>query len=276
MLKKRLSTPRAATVIVLAAVVALSVTVAPSIAASFLTPKAASQKFVTKTSGEDLPDQIGGVEEIPEQIGCLELPEQESGGQHLRRQKRRGRCRRSVGIAASTTLFSVNSSTAGYIPTAFTSFATKANVSSARDHVLGDRQLHPPGESTDRRPGLPDQILVDGQTTGKVELRAGDGRRHLDQTGRGPRPHDHPDDRARQRRSHRLDPVRGCLGPELPAENLEPCRPGLPAGRRRRRNDARLRPPRPRTSSRRSSQRKRPRPGGDAAFFMRLGETRSG
>ena len=46
MFKKRLSTPRAATVIVLAAVVALSVTVAPSIAASFLTPQAASKKFV--------------------------------------------------------------------------------------------------------------------------------------------------------------------------------------------------------------------------------------
>ena len=43
LLKKRLSTPRAATAVVLSAVVAVSVTVVPSVAESFLTPQKAAE-----------------------------------------------------------------------------------------------------------------------------------------------------------------------------------------------------------------------------------------
>ena len=52
MLKRRLSTPRAATVIVLAAAVAVSVTVVPSLAQSFLTKQAASKVFVTNKAAK--------------------------------------------------------------------------------------------------------------------------------------------------------------------------------------------------------------------------------
>jgi len=79
-----------------------------------------------------------------------------------------------VGIAAGTSLFSANASTAGYIPTAFTSFATKANVSSAVITFSGTASCT--NGSTTKAPTVdqacPVSILVDGQSTGKVPFAA--------------------------------------------------------------------------------------------------------
>lgn len=153
MLKKRLSTPRAATVIVLAAVVALSVTVAPSIAASFLTPQAASKKFVTnKKAAQTYVSKA--------QAGNY-LTKKAAANTYL--PKKGAALPPTVAIAASNTLFSVNASTAGYIPTAFVSFATKANVSDAVITFSGNASCSLPGKAPTVAQSCPINILVDGQ-----------------------------------------------------------------------------------------------------------------
>ncbi|HEX4753463.1 MAG TPA: hypothetical protein VH268_11225 [Solirubrobacterales bacterium] len=162
MLKKRLSTPRAATVIVLAAVVALSVTVAPSIAASFLTSKAASQKFVTKqkasktylTKSAVASNYLSKKAAANTYLPAKSLPLQPFAS-----------------IAASNTLFSTNASTAGYIPTAFTSFPSKAAVSTVVITFSGTASCTLPGTKAPTvDQACPIQILVDGTTTGKVNF----------------------------------------------------------------------------------------------------------
>jgi hypothetical protein len=92
LLKRRLSTPRAATVVVLAAAVAVSVTVVPSVAQSFLTSQKAAKVYVSNKKASQL---------------------------YLKKK------------AGSAQYGPVSATTAGYIPTAFTSFATKAEASSA-------------------------------------------------------------------------------------------------------------------------------------------------
>jgi hypothetical protein len=159
LLKKRLSTPRAATVIVLAAVVALSVTVAPSIAANFLTPQAASKKYVTN-------QKAAKTYETKKQANAKAtnyLTKKAAANTYVA--KKTASLPPVVSIAASTTLFSINSATNGYIPTAFTSFATKANVNTAVVTFSGAASCT--NGSTTKAP-TPDQacpitILVDGQ-----------------------------------------------------------------------------------------------------------------
>jgi hypothetical protein len=162
LLKKRLSTPRAATVIVLAAVVALSVTVAPSIAASFLTSKAASQKFVTKQKASKtyLTKSAGASNYLSKKAAAnTYLPAKSLPLQPF------------ASIAASNTLFSTNASTAGYIPTAFTSFPSKAAVSTAVITFSGTASCTLPGTKAPTvDQACPIQILVDGTTTGKVNF----------------------------------------------------------------------------------------------------------
>jgi hypothetical protein len=153
LLKKRLSTPRAATVIVLAAVVALSVTVAPSIAASFLTPQQASQKFVTKQKASKTYLTKSGASNY--------LTKKAASNTYLA--KKTATQPPSVAIAASNTLFSINSSGAGYIPTAFASFATKANVSDAVITFSGTASCTLPGKTPTVAQACPVNILVDGQ-----------------------------------------------------------------------------------------------------------------
>jgi hypothetical protein len=151
--KKRLSTPRAATVIVLAAVVALSVTVAPSIASSFLTPQAASKKFVTnqKASKTYLTKSGASIYLKKKLAESTYLPKKSLPLQPI------------SSIAASNTLFSINSAGAGYIPTAFTSFATKANVSNAIITFSGTATCTLPGKTPTVAQSCPITILVDGQ-----------------------------------------------------------------------------------------------------------------
>jgi hypothetical protein len=157
LLKKRLSTPRAATVIVLAAVVALSVTVAPSIAANFLTPQAASKKFVTN-------QKAAKTYETKKQANAKAanyLTKKAAGNLYVA--KKGANLPPVVGIAASTALFSNNTATAGYIPTAFTSFATKANVSSTVITFSGNASCTNPTKAPTPGQACPITILVDGQ-----------------------------------------------------------------------------------------------------------------
>ena len=153
MFKKRLSTPRAATVIVLAAVVAVSVTAVPSIAASFLTPQAASQKYVTKQSASKT--------YLKKSAGSNYLTKKAAANTYVA--KKSNPLAPVVAIAASNTLFSLNSGTAGYIPTAFTSFATKANVSKAIITFAGTASCTNPVKAPTVGQACPINILVDGQ-----------------------------------------------------------------------------------------------------------------
>lgn len=150
LLKRRLSTPRAATVVVLAATVAVSVTVVPSIAQSFLTNQKAAHTYVTK-----------------EKASTLYLKKKAAGNLFV--SKADAAKPPVVGIAAGTAQFGpVSATTAGYVPTAFTSFATKALTSSVVITFSGT------GTCTASKPSpdlaCPVQILVDGQSTGKVNF----------------------------------------------------------------------------------------------------------
>jgi hypothetical protein len=73
-----------------------------------------------------------------------------------------------VGIAAGTAPFAITATTAGYIPTAFTSFATPVQASSAVITFSGNVSC------TAAKPtaalACPIQILVDGQSQGKVNI----------------------------------------------------------------------------------------------------------
>jgi hypothetical protein len=150
LLKRRLSTPRAATVVVLAAAVAVSVTVVPSVAQSFLTSQKAAKVFVSNKKASK-----------------LYLKKKAASNLYLA--KATAPKVPVVGIAAGTAQFGpVSATTAGFIPSAFTSFATKAEVSSAVISFSGT------GTCTAAKPGpdqaCPVQILVDGQATGKVNF----------------------------------------------------------------------------------------------------------
>lgn len=149
LLKRRLSTPRAATVVVLAAAVAVSVTVVPSVAQSFLTSQKAAKVYVSNKKASTLYLKKKAASNLYVAKAAAPRPP-------------------VVGIAAGTAQFSASSTTAGYIPSAFTSFATKAEVSSAVIQFSGT------GICTAAKPGAdkacPVQILVDGQATGKVNF----------------------------------------------------------------------------------------------------------
>jgi hypothetical protein len=149
LLKRRLSTPRAATVVVLAATVAVSVTVVPSVAQSFLTSQKAAKVFVSNKKASKLYLKKKAASNLYVTKAAAPKPT-------------------VAGIAAGTAPFSASATTPGYIPSAFTSFATKAEVSSAVITFSGQ------GTCTAAKPGpdkaCPVQILVDGQATGKVNF----------------------------------------------------------------------------------------------------------
>ncbi len=149
LLKRRLSTPRAATVVVLAAAVAVSVTVVPSVAQSFLTSQKAAKVYVSNKKASKLYLKKKAASNLYVAKATAPKPT-------------------VVGIAAGTAPFSASATTPGYIPQAFTSFATKAEVSSAVITFSGQ------GTCTTAKPGpdkaCPVQILIDGQATGKVNF----------------------------------------------------------------------------------------------------------
>jgi hypothetical protein len=149
MLKKRLSTPRAATAVVLSAVVAVSVTVVPSVAQSFLTSQKAAKVYVSnKKAGQLFLKKKAASNLYVAKAGAPKPP--------------------VVGIAAGTAQFNASSTNPGYIPTAFTSFATKAEVSSVVITFSGQATCTAAKPTADQ--ACPVQLLVDGQSTGKVNF----------------------------------------------------------------------------------------------------------
>lgn len=149
LLKRRLSTPRAATAVVLSAVVAVSVTVVPSLAQSFLTNQQAAKVYVTnKKAGQLYLRKKAASNLYVAKAGAPKPP--------------------VVGIAAGTAQFNAETTTAAYIPTAFSSFATKAEVSSVVIAFSGQGTCTAPKPGPDQ--ACPVQLLVDGQSTGKVNF----------------------------------------------------------------------------------------------------------
>lgn len=160
LLKRRISTPRAATVVVLAAVVAFAATVAPSLAGSFLTNQKAAKLYLSNTKASKL---------YVSNKKASELYLKKKAASNLYVAKATAPLTPVSGIAAGTAQFGpIAANTAGYIPSAFTSFATKASVSNAVITFSGQA-------SCTSEKGTPDQacpvaILVDGQSTGKVNF----------------------------------------------------------------------------------------------------------
>ncbi len=150
MLKRRLSTLRATTVVALAAVLAAAIAVTPSFAGSpFLTNKKAAHLYVSNKKAP-----------------TLYLKKKAAGNIFVK--KADAPLTPVVGIAAGhRRLRPSTATTPGYIPTAFTSFGT-ARHRLRGDHVLRLGDVHS-GE-TDADLACPIQILVDGQTTGKVNF----------------------------------------------------------------------------------------------------------
>jgi hypothetical protein len=149
LLKRRLSTPRAATAVVLSAAVAASVTVVPSVAQSFLTSRQAAKVYVSN-------EKAGKLFLKKKAASNLYVPKADAPKPPV------------VGIAAGTAPFGASATTAGYIPTAFTSIATKAEASSAIITFSGQATCTAAKPTADQ--ACPVQILVDGQATGKVNF----------------------------------------------------------------------------------------------------------
>jgi len=152
LLNRRLSTPRAATVIALAAVIATVVAAVPSFAGqvgSFLTNRKAAHLYLTN-----------------KRASGLFLKKKAAGNQFVK--KATAPFSPIVGIAAGSTVFGPTSATtAGYIPTAFTSFATK-NVAPAVITFSGTATCTASTPTAEL--ACPIQIMVDGQSTGKVNF----------------------------------------------------------------------------------------------------------
>jgi hypothetical protein len=152
-LRRRISSPRAATVVALAAVVALAVTVTPSLAKqaqSFLTAKKAAATYVSNQKASTLYLKKKAASNLFIAKAAAPQPA-------------------VVGIAAGTAPFGpVGFTTAGYIPTAFTSFATPAKANSTVITFSGNVSC------TAAKPtaalACPISILVDGQSQGKFNV----------------------------------------------------------------------------------------------------------
>lgn len=155
MLKRRLSRPRAALVVAVTAALAAAVAVTPSFAG--IQEKAPHLYLTTKkASGLYLRKQAAG-----------KLFLKKKAANNLYVTKADAPLTPIVGIAAGTAPFIAQATTAGYIPTAFTSFATKGIAPtvitfSGTATCLADKPVS--------ELACPIQILVDGQSTGKVNF----------------------------------------------------------------------------------------------------------
>ena len=149
MLNRRLSTPRAATAIVLAAVVAAAVAVTPSLAGSLLTNQKAAHLYVTN-----------------KKASSLYLKKKAAGNLFVK--KVDAPLTPVASIAAGTATFGPTSTTtAGYIPTAFASFGVKAPASTV---ITFSGNATCTASTPDASLACPIEILVDGQKTGKVNF----------------------------------------------------------------------------------------------------------
>ena len=169
-MKRRLSTPRAATVIVLAAAVAVSVTVVPSLAQSFLTKQAATKVFVTnKAAKQTYVSNKTANKKFVTKSGASSLYLNKKAASNLYVAKKTALPSPVAAIAAGTAPFTAFAVTPGYIPSAFVSFATKTAAAKTIISFSG------PASCTAAKAPTPDQacpiaILVDGQSTGKVNF----------------------------------------------------------------------------------------------------------
>jgi phenylpyruvate tautomerase PptA (4-oxalocrotonate tautomerase family) len=148
LLRRRLSRPRAALVVAVAAALAVVVAANPSFAGSFLTSQKAAHLYLTNKKGN-----------------ALYLKKKAAGNVYVK--KADAPLTPIVGIAAGTAPFEATATTAGYIPTAFTSFATKGNASTV---ITFSGQATCVAEKPTVELACPIQILVDGQSTGKVNF----------------------------------------------------------------------------------------------------------
>lgn len=150
MLNRRLSSPKAILVVALAAGLAAVVAVAPSFAgSSFLTSQKAAHTYVSnkKASSVYLKKKAAGNLYV-KKLGAPIPP--------------------VAGIAAgSTTYGPVSTTTAGYIPTAFTSFGVKAPAPTVIT-FSGTATCTAKEPTPDL--ACPVQIMVDGTSTGKVNF----------------------------------------------------------------------------------------------------------
>jgi hypothetical protein len=150
LLKRRISSPRAATAVVLAAVVAISVTVVPAVAQSFLTNQRASKVFVSN-----------------KKANSLFLKKRAASNMYLTKKDLPWQPVAAI-AAGNATYGPVSATTAGFIPTAFTSFATPAKISDVVISFSGSAICTSATPGADQ--ACPIQILVDGQSLGKVNL----------------------------------------------------------------------------------------------------------
>lgn len=154
LLSRRLSRPRAALVVAIAATLAAVVAVGPSFAKSqqtphvYLTGKKAAGLYLRKKSAN-----------------TLYLRKKAAGNLFVT--KADAPLTPVVGIAAGTAPFSASATTAGYIPSAFTSFATPGNAPAV---ITFSGNATCSAEKPTVELACPIQILVDGQSTGKVNL----------------------------------------------------------------------------------------------------------
>jgi len=149
LLRRRLSTPRAITVVALAGALAAAVAVTPSLAGPFITKKSAGHIYVTN-----------------KKAATLYLKKKAADNTYVKRDEAP---LPAVGsVAAGTAVFGPSiATTPGFIPTAFTAFATPGNASAVIT-FSGSATCATTKPSPDL--ACPIQILVDGQTTGKVNF----------------------------------------------------------------------------------------------------------
>jgi hypothetical protein len=149
LLRRRLSTPRAATAIALAAVLAAAVAVTPSFAGSALTSKKAAHLYVTN-----------------QKASALYLKKKAAANTFVK--KAEAPLSPVVGIAAGTAVFGpTGTTTPGYIPTAFTSFGTPGTASAV---ITFSGAATCTADKPTAELACPIQILVDGQSTGKLNF----------------------------------------------------------------------------------------------------------
>lgn len=155
LLSRRLSRPRASLVVLAAAALAAVVAVSPSFAGTtvkephlYLTTKKAAGTYLKKKAAS-----------------TLFLKKKAAGNLYVA--KADAPLAPVVGIAAGTSPFIAQATTAGYIPTAFTSFATPGTAPAV---ITFSGQATCSADKPAAELACPIQILVDGQSTGKVNF----------------------------------------------------------------------------------------------------------
>ena len=149
MLRRRLSTPRAAVVVALAGVLAAAVAVAPSLAGpSFLTRNGAAHTYVSNRKA-----------------ATLFLKKKAAGNLYVSKQD--APLTPEAAIAAGSATWSNEGTVAQYIPTAFTAFG-QPGTGSVVITFSGAATCTAAKPTVDL--ACPIQIVVDGQSTGKVNF----------------------------------------------------------------------------------------------------------